>query len=294
MNGKDIVQLSQADQQAVDQLIEAGLDLSKVPAEHRARAGAALEVMRLLDHLPEQSAGDLLVARTLEQIHRSQQHRRFEQQARSLSRRPGDHRWRITTRDWLAVAAMMLIGLSIFWPMLNPAPQANPTAVHSNLAAAGMGAAAYSDPRAGNAIRLGDPWWLTDRFDGQPTSGAGNMQVFVLTPQGYVSIGELRGEAALPTTPGLRDLPTAMAHSFAAASNPAGRRVRITLNPQAIQLPAGTLSGQSRELPIFGRASLAAWHSTSILDDALGFQDDNASDASFDIHDGPPVAPNMP
>lgn len=57
--------LSPQDRDALDALIESGMDLASVPSELRERAERVARVMGLLDALPEEDAGDDLIARTL-------------------------------------------------------------------------------------------------------------------------------------------------------------------------------------------------------------------------------------
>lgn len=57
--------LSPQDRDALDALIEAGMDLASVPSELRERAQRVAQVMGLLDALPTEDAGDDLIARTL-------------------------------------------------------------------------------------------------------------------------------------------------------------------------------------------------------------------------------------
>lgn len=289
MNEKDINQLSEPDAQAMDCLIEAGLDLERVPAQHQPRARKAMELLGLLDHLPQQSAGDILVYKTMERINRQRQQERFTRQADSLTGPSAQaQRWRISVRDLLAVAAMFLIGISLVWPMINGSAE---NAANHNIAGAGMGDAAYSNIRTASTpakasqnpegVRLGDPWWLLDR----PTAvenTAPTSHVFVLTPQGYVNIGSTRSDSVTLMPPGVRDLPSSVANSFAAPGN-LQHRMKLTLTPQPV---AGNGMGT---LVNYGSSHPAS-------NDASGFNRSifDAIDPSVDIQDVAPSNSPMP
>lgn len=155
--------LCQADQDALDALVDVGFDVSKVPAAHAARAGRIAGLMSALDRLPAPSTGDLLAARTLaaaKELRRRELSESLGAQGAGIM--SSGFRW----PELITVAAMLLIGISVAWPYLAQSSQrARMIACQNNLRTASGGLAAYAATFHGAMprmmVRAGDPWWYT-------------------------------------------------------------------------------------------------------------------------------------
>lgn len=183
--------LSDDDQRVLDVLIEAGLDeaaLERVSAADRPRAQRLLQLFSLLDHYPVSDADDALVDATLARIDR------YERDAESRLRldpvpdaAPLGRVLRIRMQDLVTVAAVLLLGVSIGWPVLSRMRQVSySTACSANLRSLGGALAAYANDSNGalpvmTAGLLGGSWDTVRNSD--------NLE---LLPQlGYCDLGHL-------------------------------------------------------------------------------------------------------
>lgn len=180
-----------ADQAALDALVEAGYNPQAVSAEHRGRSQRMADLLGLLNYLPEQRTGDLLIQRTLQQVARARQQERINQHIDQLARPVGGFNLGISLRELMAIAAMFIIGLSLIWPMLaNARGAARAIACRQGLATAGMGFASYSKDANGSLpatkSRFGDPWWLTGQFDDEGYAMSNSAHLFQLIRSGLI------------------------------------------------------------------------------------------------------------
>lgn len=116
--------LSEDDQRLLDALVESGFDpevLESLSAEDRKRVGAILNLFELMEDYPVEDADDSLVDATLARIDQYEAHTvalaSQESEIQSASRRA----FRLS--DLVSVAAVLLIGASIFLPMLSTMKQ---------------------------------------------------------------------------------------------------------------------------------------------------------------------------
>jgi len=208
------------DQLAVDALVEAGYDLNAVPAAQKARAEKVENLLGLLDHLPAEDPGDLLIERTLQAIREARQRENAQRDNAAATVEPNGFgvRW----NDVLAVAAMILITLSIAMPMVSHnRANARKVACESNLAAAGFGFGKYAGDHQGQmpavASRPGDTWWNVNTFDKDGYAESNSAHAFVLIRGGYVDAASFNcpeNHHAVQVTIKMRDWPNAKAVSF--------------------------------------------------------------------------------
>jgi len=190
-NEAQCIRVSEADGQAIDALVEGRFDADLAPAHLRDRSQRIVDLLGLLEHLPEQRTGDLLMQRTLAAVEAARRRERRVEPPASLGLGLG-----VSLREVLAIAAMLLLGLSLLWPMLAQAQgTARQIACQQNLAGAGFGFQTYAAAQRGQmpAIRmeLGDPWWLTGRLDERGNSQSNSAHLFLLGKLGYTPIERL-------------------------------------------------------------------------------------------------------
>ncbi|MFA7236360.1 MAG: hypothetical protein WC058_05805 [Phycisphaeraceae bacterium] len=191
--------LCPADQQVLDLLVDHGFEIDRLPpelppelsAELQSRAAKVLALMSVLDHLPDERPGDLLVERTLQRIADMRKRERASQHATGTygltSGGGGGMRW----SDLMTVAAMILISVSLAFPVLShQRAQSRQAACQSNLAAAGMGFGQYAQ-QFNNQLptlktRSGDPWWHINSFNDDGSTQSNSAHVFLLIRNGYV------------------------------------------------------------------------------------------------------------
>ena len=105
---------------------------------------------------------------------------------------------RIRIADLMSIAAVLVVGVSVIWPMLTSMREAHHRTVSSaRMAATGNGMAAYAAsygalPQA-SASLAGDPWWEV----GQNPAHSNSANLFTLARDGFVELAQL----ASPTNP---------------------------------------------------------------------------------------------
>jgi len=180
------------DGEALDALMAAGFDLSEVPAGRRERAARVREVLGLLDRVPADRPGDLLVERTLQRIDHARRTERTEARRTALAPNGPGFRW----TDIAAVAAMVIVSVSLAIPMVSHnRAVARKVAGQANLAAAGMGFSNYAADNNGALpavqARPGDPWWKVNTFDEQGNALSNSAHAFLLIRGGYATARDL-------------------------------------------------------------------------------------------------------
>jgi hypothetical protein len=110
--------LSPDDARVLDALVDSGFDVSSLPAADRQRGRNLVALFALLDDYPVEDGDDTLVHATLARI------RRFEaavaaSQAAPAAVAEAPRRLRIPVPDFVTLAAVLLIGASIAWPVLS-------------------------------------------------------------------------------------------------------------------------------------------------------------------------------
>lgn len=179
------VVLSDADQDALDALMMAGLDASRVPSVLRERADRVVALTAMLggaDANPDAALTD----RVMMAVDSSS--------AASEPERPVLARIGGRFADLISVAAVILIAASVIWPVMstvreNAVRQTN----QANLAVAGLGLGAYAADFEDQLPRVSDrrsqqQWW--DVSPNRATSNASNM--FALARLQYIPEQALR------------------------------------------------------------------------------------------------------
>lgn len=120
--------LSPDDQRLLDALVEGGFDRQAIescsPCDAQ-RLDAILGLLGLLNDYPVEDGDETLLHATLARIDRYEDERearlRFESQVDGMSgERAG---WRIPLPNFITVAAVLLIAVSVFWPMIDSVRQ---------------------------------------------------------------------------------------------------------------------------------------------------------------------------
>ncbi len=116
--------LNADDERLLDALVESGFDpevLESLSAEDRRRVGAILNLFELIEDYPVEDVDDSLVDATLARIDQ------YETRASALASQEttlqSASRRAFRLPDLVSVAAVLLIGASIFWPMLSTMKQ---------------------------------------------------------------------------------------------------------------------------------------------------------------------------
>jgi len=201
--------LSLQDRNAVDALEAAGWDAAAVPAEHRARAR---QVVRVFDEL---RVGAISGPRAADLADRTIDLVRMAGPVTGLGPAGdlgGDHlgaRRGFRLADLVSVAAMVLIGIAVFWPVLGGVRSSAERALCAqNMNNAGVGFGLFGSDRAGRLPMKDDSllrvspglatWW-----DVGTPGRSHSANLFELVDSGYSSVGELAcpGNSLAPILP---------------------------------------------------------------------------------------------
>jgi len=155
------------------------------------RATRMTRLLGLIERCPVEQPPDDLVRSTLDRITQAKQSEMFAQQIQTLSMTTPN---RFRLNDLLAVAAVILIGLSLAIPVLTQSQgDARRLACMSNLGMTGRAVAAYENDHAGMLPRrktvAGTPWYMV----GQPQASAdapvrsNSAHYFILMRNGYLA-----------------------------------------------------------------------------------------------------------
>lgn len=212
------VSLCPEDQQAMDALVDAGFEIESVSADLRPRAERLMQVMGLLDHLPTESTGDLLVARTLQRVTEARQQDRYSQQIQTLTTPRSLLRW----PELIAVAAVVLIGVSVALPWLSNVPsKANLAACASNLSANFNGLSAYASDYGTLPVLQPSPsgeWMHVNEFDEDGSTRSNSANQILAVKSGHLDMKDLacpeNPHALLALQPNMRDFPDSRKISY--------------------------------------------------------------------------------
>ncbi|MFG0330377.1 MAG: hypothetical protein ACF8PN_10815 [Phycisphaerales bacterium] len=180
------VTLSEADAAAVDALMEAGWEVERTPAEHEARARAALALLSILERYPIEddklhATNGSLVERTLAAIRQSDRYsfaRALEGRQRS---RPAAFSW----QEFAGAAAAFLVLSSMSSVMLsNSRSLAQQQTCRSHMQSAGFGFASYAND-FGGAMPINEEY--LDTVDWRATR-ANQANLFELARKGYATL----------------------------------------------------------------------------------------------------------
>lgn len=276
-------QLCDADQAAVDTLFDDQIpDTDADPA----RVERVQQVVAGLDHLSAGDPPDDLVKRTLERIEQSKP-RPFE--------RPGPGAGfglPLRFAELGAVAAMLLIGISLLWPVMEMhRASARQIACANNLGQASIAMSRYAmDDRQGalpsRQARPGSPWWQVGESVSDPSGVRSNSaNLYVLVEKGYISPNRL----ACPDNPhamrnvvaGAKDWPTNDSISYSYQSQYTHAPIRLADAPQLAVLadrnplfapgPSGLVYRQSLGATPTSRAHGGRGHNIMFADGAVSW-----------------------
>lgn len=146
-------------------------------------------LLSLLEQCPAEEPSPSLAERTLAAVHNQRQRERFVQQVSALTAPTVAFRW----NELIAVAAVLMIGVSLAWPLLSESrSEARRIACQSNLQAAGVALANYAGDHQGLMPRARQGpntlWWDIGQDPAAEIplrSNAANM--YVLAREGYLA-----------------------------------------------------------------------------------------------------------
>ncbi len=189
--------LSPDDDDVLEALVEAGMDLSRVPGSIRGRASRQLALLGMLNQPAEMSMDkDSLVTRTLATVqeHIERDEARMEMSGSGIEEDAGagtGFRARFRIADLVTVAAMILIGFGVLAPISSAVQgYSRRMECQSNLSAAGIGFGLYAGsnkdalPMASSSS-VGRKWWFVGK--GPDQSNAANLYTLVRTGNAKVA-----------------------------------------------------------------------------------------------------------
>lgn len=183
-------ELAPLDAEALDAWLLAGGRADRVPGALRDRALRLEGLANLVSEGPTPAFRADLVDRLMTQV-------ALTPRAMTPVELP-EVAGRIRIADLLSIAAVLVVGVSVIWPMLSSMRDAHyKTVSASRLAAAGAGMAAYTTNYGGlpqaTASMAGNPWWEV----GQNPEHSNSANLYLLARDGYVELAQL----ASPTNP---------------------------------------------------------------------------------------------
>lgn len=188
--------LTEDDADALDALVMAGFDASRVAGSLRGRAERIERMRRLLVETPvaRRDAINLrdatLVDRTMELVEQRRSISTSTRDAAALAG-VGGGTWRL--RELVSIAAVLVLGAGVLTPVLSAARfQQQRTACASNLAGLTRGMSAYGGDFGGSlpmasASLAGRPWWNVGRVRDESNSA----NLFTLRRAGYNALEQM-------------------------------------------------------------------------------------------------------
>ena len=177
-------ELAPLDAEALDAWLLAEGDAERVPTALRSRAARHQALADLVRDGEQPQVSADIVDRLMTRVSETPV-------AASASTEP-EIAGRIRLADLMSIAAVLVIGVSVIWPMLTSMRDAHYRTVSSSrMAAVGNGMAAYAAsygalPQA-SASLAGDPWWEV----GENPAHSNSANLFTLTTAGFVEIAQL-------------------------------------------------------------------------------------------------------
>lgn len=260
-------QLSAAEARAVDALLaslartraerDAGSKLrlsggvAALAPEDAAKAAKVAALFHLIGRCPAEDPPADLTRRTLDRIADDRRQRWFAEQAQALA----GPRVGMTWREVAAVAAILVVGFSLLFPMVGRMREdARRVACVGNLQTAGMAIGRYAADNQDSMPRLpntaGQPWWNVGRQigKGQPVQ-SNSANTYLLVRQGYANPDALNCPDNPNAAPGLtRDM-----HDWRSAKevgfstqNQYGTPIKLS------KVPGNNLALMADKNPLFG------------------------------------------
>lgn len=190
METNETPELTPMDAEALDAWMLAGGRVDRVPAVLRERAQKIHGLATLVSQGPEPTVSGDMVDKLMTRV--------AQTPTKSIEAEQPEIAGRIRLADLMSIAAVLVVGVSVIWPMLTSMREAHYKTVSSaRMAAAGNGMAAYSSnygalPQA-SASLAGDPWWEV----GENPAHSNSANLFTLARDGFVEVAQL----ASPTNP---------------------------------------------------------------------------------------------
>lgn len=204
--GSPAALLSALDDEALEALVSAEFETSRVPAGLRSRARRAEQLLGLLDAaIPAPAPGSdgassQLLDRTLSRVQRA-----IEEHEQSMAVPGGDRRggWSFRMQDLVSVAALLLVAASLIGPMLMGLREYNRrVACGSNMQVAGVAFGQYGYDSKGllpvaTSSTAGNPWW----YVGQGAEKSNSANLYVLNRANFTTVEKLAccGNPSAPT-----------------------------------------------------------------------------------------------
>lgn len=189
------------DEEAIDALMSTGFEADRVPRALRERAERVVGLMGLVGSGGVEDGRAQLIERTLAGVQSSINETSDRMQFDPAGARRGRS---LRLSDLTAVAALLIVGVSVVWPMLTAVGAHNSrSACTSSMAVAGIGVSSYSDDNRGSwpiasASQAGNPWWNV----GSPEQ-SNSAHSYLLARTGYATLANL----ACPGNPDAVDGP---------------------------------------------------------------------------------------
>ncbi|MEQ9094646.1 MAG: hypothetical protein RIE32_00115 [Phycisphaerales bacterium] len=183
-------ELAPMDAEALDAWMLAGGAVDRVPVALRERADRLHAMATLVSQGPVPESSPDLVDRLMTRVAQTPTTRQTEAQPEIAGR--------IRLADLMSIAAVLVVGVSVIWPMLSSMRDAHYRTVSSaRMASVGNGMAAYAGsygalPQA-SASLAGNPWWEV----GQNPDHSNSANLFTLARDRFVELAQL----ASPTNP---------------------------------------------------------------------------------------------
>lgn len=183
-------ELTPMDAEALDAWMLAEGRPERVPMALRERALKLHGLATLVSQGPEPAVSSDMVDKLMTKVAETPTKRGEAEQPEIAGR--------IRLADLMSIAAVLVVGVSVIWPMLTSMREAHYKTVSSaRMAAAGNGMAAYASnygslPQA-SASLAGNPWWEV----GENPAHSNSANLFTLASDGFVEIAQL----ASPTNP---------------------------------------------------------------------------------------------
>ena len=188
-SGSAEAQLSSHDQSALESWVMSGYQASRVPGSLRARARQHEALAAQAMHAPGVEATARLIERTLDRV----QAEADAQDARMMIEAARTGRGGFRLADLVSVAAVLLIGTAVVWPVLSAVRhEARKTVCMANMGSTGLAFGQYASshrdslPMATASLN-GGPWWNVGAADRRSNSA----NLYELTRTGYASLADL-------------------------------------------------------------------------------------------------------
>ncbi len=244
--------LSSADAAALDAFLQASVasphpidpSASDASANADPRTAQLHLILQLLNEHPVQAPSDDLTNRVLLKVQQEEQRRQLAMQIQALSAPAVAFRW----REMFAVAAVLLMGLSVLWPTLAASrEEARRLACQSNLGVTGMAMARYAADHQGfmprtatmpsaswASVGLGSGGSFANHASQRPQI-SNPAHLFLLARQGYITPQTM----ACPDNPAapksfahdMMDWPNAPAVSFSYQNQLTAKPLRLDRSP---------------------------------------------------------------